>query len=55
MHLSKRLSDILGFIKTGPFAAADRKSDYLADTEDGTHNLYVCCDLIEPMVSMKSV
>ena len=49
MYLSKRLSDILGFVKTGPFALGDRKLEYPADIEDGTHNLYVYCDLIEPV------
>ena len=28
LYLSKRLSDILGFVKTGPFSAGDRKSEY---------------------------
>ena len=47
LYLSKRLSDILGFFKTSPYAPGDRKSEYPADIEDGTHNLYVYCDLIE--------
>ena len=47
MNLSKRLSDILGFVKTGPFGAGDKKSEY--PVEDGTDNLYVYCDLIEPV------
>ena len=38
---------MLGFVKTGPLAARDRKSEYLGYIEDGTHNLYVYCDLIE--------
>ena len=38
---------MLGFFKTGPFSAGDRKSEYPADIEDGIHNLYVYCDLIE--------
>ena len=49
LYLSKRLSDILGFVKTVPFAPGDRKSEYPSDIEDGTHNLYVYCDLIEPV------
>ena len=47
LYLFKRLSDILGFVKTGPFSAGDRKSEYLADIEDGTHNLYVYCMLFQ--------
>ena len=50
LYLFKRLSDILGFVKTGPSSAGDRKSEYLADIKDGTHNLYVYCDLIESVV-----
>ena len=50
-YLSKRLSDMLGFVKIGPFAAGDRKSECPADTEDVIHNLYVYCDLIEPVPS----
>ena len=46
LYLSKRLSDILGFVKTGPFASGVA-SEYPADIEDGTHNLYVYCDLLE--------
>ena len=38
----------LGFLKTDPFGAGDRKSEY--PVEDGTYNLYVYCDLIEPVV-----
>ena len=49
LYLSKRLSDMLGFVMTGPFSAGDRKSKYPADIEDGIHNLYVYCDLIEPV------
>ena len=30
-YLSKRLSDILGFVKTGPYAPGDRKSEYPTD------------------------
>ena len=44
---SKRLSGMLGFVKTVPFAAGDRKSEYLAHIEDGIHNLCVYCDLIK--------
>ena len=49
LYLSKRLSDMLGFVMTGPFSAGDRKSKYPSDIEDGIHNLYVYCDLIEPI------
>ena len=49
LYLSKRLSDMLGFVMTDPFSAGDRKSKYPADIEDGIHNLYVYCDLIEPV------
>ena len=42
-------SEELGFVMTGPFSAGDRKSKYPADIEDGIHNLYVYCDLIEPV------
>ena len=49
LYLSERLSDMLGFVMTGPFSAGDRKSKYPADIEDGIHNLYVYCDLIEPV------
>ena len=49
MYLFKRLSDILGLVKTGPFAPGDRKSEYVTDIENGTHNLYIYCDLIEPV------
>ena len=49
LYLSKRLSDMLGFVMTGPFSAGGRKSKYPADIEDGIHNWYVYCDLIEPV------
>ena len=49
LYFSKRLSDMLGFEKTGPFLSGDRKSEHPADIEDGMHNLYVYCDLIEPV------
>ena len=40
---------MLEFDKTGPFAVGDRKFGYPADFEDGIHNLYIYCNLIEPV------
>ena len=40
---------MLGFVKTGPFSTGDRKSEYPADIEYGIHNLYVYCDLFQPV------
>ena len=54
LYLAKRLSDILGFVKTGPFAAGDRKSENLSNIEDGTHYMHVYCDLIEPVALGKA-
>ena len=48
LYLSKNLSDMLGFLISGPFEAGDRKSEYPAYI-DGIHSLYVYCDLTEPV------
>ena len=40
---------MFGFVKTGPFAAENRKSEYSADIEEGTHDLYVYCNLMKPV------